>query len=285
MDEMCVFILSHERPERVRTIRSLEKAGYTGEWRVVVDRDDGNLAEYKARFEDKLFVFDKASVADEIDLADNFPGRQTPLFAREKVWEWAEEMGLDYFMVMDDDYYYIEYKVDPDGSPAPEGKWAKNLDQVIEEMRAYMEGAPIDCLAFSQGGDWIGGTPSGSDTGFSTRRKVMNAYLFRTDRRFDFKGRFNDDVNTYVQHGNLGRVLLTFMPVKLDQEDTQDQGGGITEAYEKYGTYVKSFYTVMHAPSCTTINGMGQNHRRWHHRISWRNALPKIVPEKYRKSE
>ena len=283
MNDFCIFILSHERPDRVRTIRSLEKAGYTGAWRVVVDDQDSCLETYRKRFGDQLITFSKDAVAPRVDLADNFEGQQTPIYAREKVWDWAQEMGLEHFMVMDDDYYYIEYKVRPDGRPAPKGEWAMDLDASIQAMRGYMRDAPVDCLAFSQGGDWIGGTPATYDTGYSSKRKTMNAFLFETASKVGFPGRFNDDVNTYLLHGNRGRLFLTFLAIKLDQEDTQDQAGGITEAYKQYGTYVKSFYTVMHAPSCTQVQSMGQNHNRWHHRISWRHAVPKIISEEHRK--
>jgi len=40
----------------------------------------------------------------------------------------------------------------------------------------------------------------------------------------------------------------------------------------------------MHEPSCTAITAMGENHLRLHHEISWDNAVPKIVPESYRKT-
>jgi hypothetical protein len=42
---------------------------------------------------------------------------------------------------------------------------------------------------------------------------------------------------------------------------------------------VKSFYTVMAAPSCTTIGLFGRIHQRLHHKIDWRKAVPLIIPE------
>jgi hypothetical protein len=53
----------------------------------------------------------------------------------------------------------------------------------------------------------------------------------------------------------------------------------MTEAYLDSGTYVKSFYTVMVAPSCTSIRIMGPIHKRLHHKINWRTAVPLIIPE------
>lgn len=48
------------------------------------------------------------------------------------------------------------------------------------------------------------------------------------------------------------------------------------------GTYVKSFYSVIFAPSCVSIAMMGDKHKRIHHNISWDNCVPKILNEKYK---
>jgi hypothetical protein len=75
------------------------------------------------------------------------------------------------------------------------------------------------------------------------------------------------------------------MPIQLNQQHTQEQSGGLTEEYLRLGTYAKSFYTVMMAPSCTTVTVMGESNLRPHHRITWRKAVPKVVPERYRKDD
>ena len=69
----------------------------------------------------------------------------------------------------------------------------------------------------------------------------------------------------------------------LNKAPTQAQEGGITELYLDFGTYVKSFYTVLTAPSCVTIRSMGQVHRRLHHHINWKSAIPQIIAEEFKK--
>ena len=71
--------------------------------------------------------------------------------------------------------------------------------------------------------------------------------------------------------------------IALQQKTTQKNAGGITEYYKKYGTYVKSFTTVMFAPSCTKVRLMNSKYPRLHHSVSWNNAVPKIISEEYRK--
>lgn len=43
------------------------------------------------------------------------------------------------------------------------------------------------------------------------------------------------------------------------QMQTQKNAGGMTETYLESGTYLKSFYSVMYAPSCVKLNTMGTN--------------------------
>ena len=51
------------------------------------------------------------------------------------------------------------------------------------------------------------------------------------------------------------------------------------------GTYLKSFFSVMYAPSCVRLQMLGSNHKRIHHKVLWENCCPKIISEKYRKGE
>lgn len=62
---------------------------------------------------------------------------------------------------------------------------------------------------------------------------------------------------------------------------SQTAAGGMTGLYLESGTYVKSFFTVIAAPSCVRIGSMGRYARRLHHRISWRHAVPQILSERH----
>ena len=63
----------------------------------------------------------------------------------------------------------------------------------------------------------------------------------------------------------------------IDQKDTQSNAGGLTDIYLEVGTYVKSFYSVMAAPSCVKVSVMGDTSSRIHHAVTWKNAVPKII--------
>ena len=70
----------------------------------------------------------------------------------------------------------------------------------------------------------------------------------------------------------------------INQQLTLQVSGGLTDVYMQYGTYVKSFFAVMYNPSCVKISELGQTNKRIHHRVSWNNAVPKILNEKYKKN-
>lgn len=79
-----------------------------------------------------------------------------------------------------------------------------------------------------------------------------------------------------------GNLFMTFPLLAIQQKETQSNIGGMTEMYLDTGTYIKSFYTVMYAPSCVKVGMMGIIHPRLHHRVSWDNAVPCIISEEYR---
>jgi hypothetical protein len=138
----------------------------------------------------------------------------------------------------------------------------------------------------SQGGDFVGGPGSkvgkiGAQKLFS--RKAMNSFFMATERPFKFMGRINEDVNAYVTLGNLGLLFVTVPRIRLEQIQTQANQGGLTDIYLDLGTYVKSFYSVMYAPSCVKISEMGAKNRRLHHKVIWKNAVPQIVSQEHKK--
>ena len=107
--------------------------------------------------------------------------------------------------------------------------------------------------------------------------------MFRVDRPVEFMGRMNDDVNMYVEHGRRGILLMTSPQLRLQQQVTQQDAGGMTDAYVDLGTYVKSFYSVMYAPSSVKISELGTTDRRIHHQVVWKYAVPKILDQSHRK--
>lgn len=282
-NEVCVFILTYARPDRVKTYETLKSAGYTGAIYLVVGEDDDHLAAYRARYGEQVITFSKEEAATYTDPGDNSGDLRTPLYARNACFKLAESLGYTYFIELDDDYSTFMYRMTSDRMYGYQ-KIVHTLDAFIDSLLAFYKSAPISALSISQGGDWIGGR---SNNPRSTRRKAMNWFLCSTERPFEFTARLNDDVTTYVTESHRGRLFLTVMAAQLVQSETQTNAGGITEAYLDSGTYVKTFFSVMYAPSCVQIGVMEDprgGNPRIHHVINWHRAAPKILRQSHKRA-
>ena len=110
--DFCVFILTHGRPKSVHTYKTLKKLGYTGKIYIVIDNEDKTENEYKKTFGDQVIVFDKKAIAETTDQGDNFNDRRTTTHVRNALFNIAKDLGIKYFMQLDDDYTAFNYKYD-----------------------------------------------------------------------------------------------------------------------------------------------------------------------------
>jgi len=189
-------------------------------------------------------------------------------------------MGRGY-IVLDDDYNHFDYRFDKDNLYI-NSKSIKQMDKVFESMIKYLANTNILTVCFAQGGDFFGGSAGSMAQCIQTKRKAMNLFVYKTDRVMKFLGRMNEDVNGYLYHGMKGDIILTTTQVSLEQLTTQTNDGGLTDIYLEYGTYVKSFYSVMLSPSSVKIKPMGRTNKRLHHLINWNNTVPKIIDDKHK---
>lgn len=278
----AVFILTHGRPKKVYTVASLAKGNYTGPVYLVVDDQDSTVDEYRKIYGERVIVFDKKKAAAETDTCDNFQDLRAVVYARNACFQIAKDLGFKYFLVLDDDYMTFLYKFD--ASLVYGERRVLSLDKVFPLVFNFLAESGANCVALAQNGDFIGGGAGAFGKAISLRRKCMNTFFCDVDRPFSFKGLVNEDVCLYVGDGSRGLLYFTINQLAIAQKLTQSNSGGLTTIYLDQGTYVKSFYSVIVAPSCVTIGMMGENHRRLHHRIEWDNCVPKILAEDCRKT-
>ena len=278
MNKFAVVILTHGRPNKVFTHNRLRKSGYTGDIYLLVDDMDKCMNEYVSIYGDKVLSFSKSETAGSFDKMDNFGNMATVVYARNAVFDVCKKAGLKYICVMDDDYQNIVYKITGDGGYY--SRKANNCDRLFEVYIDFLKESGVHTVCFAQGGDFIGGAKNSKVTGgFKHIRKMMNVYFFDVDNGLKFSGMMNEDLTSSITNGVVGRVILTALFNSVTQKDTQSNPGGLTELYLEMGTYVKSFYSVIAAPSCVKIAAMGDSSLRIHHRVSWKNAVPKILRE------
>jgi len=285
-EDLVIFIFSHGRPDNFHTIKTLEKHGYTGAVKIIIDNEDKTADRYYELFGDKVIMFDKSEAAKLFDVGDNFSDRRAIVYARNMAYKIAADLGYKYFLQFEDDYTDFRYKINAKGEYLHK-RDIKDLDTVLSCLLNYYKSTPAKVVSIQQGGDFLGGADSSNvtsaDRARNVMRKTMNSLLCSIDRPVQWIGRMNDDVNTYISGGRRGDLFLSTSMLALQQPVTQKVSGGHSEIYKSMGTYVKSFISVIYAPSCVSVAMMNSHHTRIHHRVSYNNAVPCIISENWKK--
>ena len=279
----AIFILTHGRADNVVTFQTLKKVGCTAKIYFVIDNEDDQAEKYYENFgKENVIMFDKLAISKTFDTMDLSEERRTIVYARNACFDIAKELGVDYFLELDDDYTDFQYRFARPNEDKLSYVSVKQFDKLCDLMIDFLKASNADTVAFAQGGDYIGGRNGGL---FEQRvkRKAMNSFFCRTDRRITFKGRMNEDVTTYCLLGSQGKLFMTIADVMLNQLPTQSVGGGMAEFYKSTGTYLKTFYSVMFCPSFIKVSIMGTTNPRIHHRINWNGCCPLILNERWKK--
>lgn len=284
--DFAAFILSHGRPGSVATYNALRRCGYSGKIYIVIDDEDQTGDEYRRRYGDQVLTFSKQAVAPTFDEGDNFQTYRGVVYARNAVYDLARSVNVQYFIELDDDYtgFYLRFNSKLEYVQAP---IRTRMDDLLSALLKFYIDTGCASVAMSQGGDHIGGRGDPNRQKVpELRRKCMNSFVLSADSNVRFLGRINEDTTMYVVRSRVGDVFFTVVQAQLNQKQTQMNSGGMTGLYLDHGTYVKSFYSVMFAPSCVKIGRMGDHrspHYRIHHQINWGRTAPKILREHHRK--
>ena len=110
-DSFAVFILTHGRADNVVTMRTLQRQGYSGKWYMVIDDEDDMADDYRRNFgEEHVIQFCKQEAVDRTDTMDNQNEHRAIVYARNESYRIARELGLTYFLMLDDDYTSIMFR-------------------------------------------------------------------------------------------------------------------------------------------------------------------------------
>ena len=96
-DDFAIFIMSYNRPKNIATLRTLEKAKYSGKYYIIVGDDDPQLSVYQDIYGDKICVFNKQNIENSFDTYDNGGSNKCIVYARNYCFKLAQKLGLKYF--------------------------------------------------------------------------------------------------------------------------------------------------------------------------------------------
>lgn len=278
----AIFVISHGRShyDKLPTLKCLEQSGYTGDLFVVIDDEDEEAPIYMSKYGDKVIQFSKKEY-DYIDTCDLIPEHTGTPYVRNAMHDIAKKLGYEYYAVFDDDY--TSFRLIMNRGAYLRHAPVNSMDRFIDAMFEMLKDTGADCCALSQIGDFIGGLNSGNINTPTLRRKVMNTFFCSTEKPLSWVGRTNEDVSLYVCGGIRGQIYITNYMLAVVPSQTQALKGGLTDFYRSYGTYNKSMYTVIQAPSAVKISVVGDKHPRIHHYAQSVNYTPCILDERHRK--
>jgi hypothetical protein len=104
IDNFAVFILTNGRANNVVTYNVLKKHGYTGKIYLLVDDEDKQQNEYIKKYGEEVIIFNKQKAIEMTDSGDCLKKRNSVVYARNYSFKVAENLGIQYFLQLDDDY-------------------------------------------------------------------------------------------------------------------------------------------------------------------------------------
>lgn len=273
MNNFCVFILSHKRPE-CDTLKMLKKYGYSGDYRVVLSTDDEYINEYKKSIpNEKILVFDKQKVRHLCDTmistCDFNPNGS--IYARAFIQEKAEEMGLDYFCMADDDINKIYHRENVDSKMKQ--KEISNIDYVFLAFIEFLESdSRIASINPALDDGFFGGI-NGSFKQTATRLPFQ-FFVFKTSHKRKFVGLRSEDYNLSFLNTDL--LYFTYWHLSISSPKMTTNSGGIDYKKNKTRLNPSMFMWLAHPIGIKVL----PNEKR---RIFKNKIFPQIVSDRFKK--
>lgn len=270
-----VYIISKGRPQ-CHTARTLERIGFPGEWFIVCGTNDETLPEYKARWGERVLVFDWAEQVKRTDVMDSFGFEKMASGAcpvRNATAEISRKRGEARHWQFDDDYV---------GFSGYDPASGKNKGLTGDEM--YRRMALISEFGDRCGLGNVGFPPSTIEvepkSARTFGRRVFNAHNLPSGGELfePWVARMNDDLINAINNWRHGRAEMTVRFMAMNMPPTQSEGGGLSQLYKDEGTVRKTAYAVMACPCAVKLV---ERFGRYHHRVRWDKVTPKIVSGRY----
>ena len=276
-----MFIASYKRADRLRTVKYFADVlrWPSEQLHVVIDSEADDKAEYEdacARMGARLHVFDMDEARRRYDYVHRpSPSRRSAGQARNMIYDIAANLGMTFFMMMDDDTQGFQTK----RMGAYVGMASsEEVRLCFAQIRDFMDRRRIGLFGLPQTGDFIGGAAS-IWAKHLLRWKVMNTTF--VDARFIQRGERgvqDDDTSQFAGVLNAGLFCGTAVQgVVLLQVQSATQPGGLTDLYREAQLLNKAMVVPIQFPSAVYANRQKKNGGRVHHTIERRYLAPCLL--------
>lgn len=272
-----IFIPSYHRPTQLKTVKYFVKLGYpVGLLHVFIDNEADDISEYEKEAKSvgfNLHIFDMEEARRRYDYVHRpSKARRSAGQARNMFYDFAENMGIDFYVVIDDDTN--NYQVRPFGIYKRTAQ-LHDFEHMFIEVEKMMRKFHIGLFGLSQ--TWELFEPGAQAK--LVRHKIMNTtftfrpYVYRGER-----GVQDDDTSQFVTALNEGYFIASFYTgLVLLQTQSATQSGGLTDLYAECKLLNKALIAPIQYPSAIHAERQTMNGNRLHHRIKYRYLAPKIL--------
>lgn len=270
-----VFIITHGRAKKQRTLELLKKLKCTHRIYLVVDDMDDQLEEYIKKYGDDVLIFNKIEIAERTDTRINKYPLGTALFARNACFEFANQMNLDMYWVIDDDVTSFTKKTVKENKMKSDK--IKNISRVFKAYEEYMENTKIHALSMCGEGAYIGGVNKDVLNGY--KYSLVCCMLFSTKRPVIFESAVLEDNCTSYKDLMIGKIEFTPMIMAFSTPGDNAKGGN-EETYGAYGGYASHMFEIIGRPDTLV---MKNKKGKWLCDRNIDTFCPKILNEKWKK--
>ena len=272
----ATFIISYKRPTNQKTLDYILSAGYSGTWYIVVDDRDPTIEEYKALYADHILVFSKEEMLKITDNPIYPPELNFAVYARNACEQFANKLGLDSFIVLDDDIKSFSLRYDEDGF-LRNRKLVNNITEIFENILLYMLEANVSCASSGYQNIYWGGVEKFTERDLKdSLRLPIEAYFRNNSFKVNWVNLMGEDLVSGVKYGREGQVwlMLPFLQVVMPPCLKLTEEGGHTDTYRKYSDIGLNVFFKIWQPNAFTVFLKGD---QWCHSVRKDYAVPKIV--------
>ena len=271
-----IFIPSYHRANNLKTIKYFLKHNYNPKkLHVFIDDDTDDIGEYQeqaSKLEFNLHIFDMKEARNRFDYVHRASkSRRSAGQARNMFYEFAKELNIDFYLVIDDDTSH--YQVRPFGVYTRMAN-IDDLTLVFNGVKEFMIRQNIGVFGLSQTGDMFERINKKI-----MRKKVMNTTFYNT--KYIYRGERgvqDNDTSQFVGIMNEGYFTGSLASgLVLNQVASATAKGGLTDLYNECKLLNKSLIIPIQFPSLCHAEKQKKNGGRLHHRINHRYLSPKLI--------
>lgn len=284
MMKTAVFICTHGRPNSQHTLRVLRESGYTGKICLIVDDEDDTRKELFDRYcenEDNtcLYQFNKQYFIDNSDTGTNEDQRKCILYAKNFCENLAENIGLDAFVIADDDILNFRFRY-VDGNKLKSQKVLTTMDEVIDAYYTVMIDCDMVATGFGFTQFYFSGAESFSSDNIQKYRVPYNFVFRNAKHRVNWMSWFGEDIITAVYYGRIGQLWTALPYVQQEIVALATASGGMKDTYDNNSSIRLAMQNIMYLP--TELQAYKYKDK-YMASIKRENAFPKLISSSIKK--